>query len=350
MKKKALCAFLLIFWMLAACTFLSMRVEELMLPQVTVLEPAFGHNDLPISCVSFDETGPHLYSVYEGSGWEAGSRVAEVQRGTYRMDPEEGKVVLNSYGSKYVQYASKPLVPGELVEVRRGNEKQPDRWLAVFPQGAPALDGLPEGITLEEQSATAVLLAVESAETPYMDGRAKDMVPQLREAGAVYSFAEMQAFLDGLPQAGLVLGMLVAAVVLWVCACLMAKEARRFRTCLLMDLGLGLLLLVGVFFAIRAVELPSSLLPREQITQFGHFIQVYNQFFNGLKSFAPPAAETGPLAPNLPQSEAARAIIGYKNITVMRPFLFVALGVIAPLLITLVQRAVLYWRSRPRLR
>ena len=192
MKKKALCTFILVFWMLVACTFMSMRVEELMIPQVTVLELEFGHQALPIDCVMFDEMGPHLYNVYEGTGWEAGVRVMELQQGTYYLNPEEGKVVVsdNAFGSKYVQYASKPLEPGELVDVRRGSEKQPDHWLAVFPDGIPALEGLAEGITLEEQSSTVLLLAVESAQIPYMDGRARYMVPQLEQA-TVYSFAEM---------------------------------------------------------------------------------------------------------------------------------------------------------------
>ena len=42
MKKKALLIFTLIFWMVAACTFLSMKVEQEMIPQVTAVEPNYA--------------------------------------------------------------------------------------------------------------------------------------------------------------------------------------------------------------------------------------------------------------------------------------------------------------------
>lgn len=42
MKKKALLIFTLIFWLVGACTFLSMKVEQEMIPQVTAVEPDRG--------------------------------------------------------------------------------------------------------------------------------------------------------------------------------------------------------------------------------------------------------------------------------------------------------------------
>ena len=78
-------------------------------------------------------SAPH-YEIYEGTGWEAGVRVREVQG--FSLD--EDNVLLDNGGwGEYVQYASKTLTDGELVEVIRGGDKAADQWLAVFPEDAP---------------------------------------------------------------------------------------------------------------------------------------------------------------------------------------------------------------------
>ena len=90
MKKKALLIFTLIFWLVGACTFLSMKVEQEMIPQVTSMEPDRGAGwdkdpTLPADCIIEDENGQHVYSIYEGTGWEAGTRAAEVS-GWFQME------------------------------------------------------------------------------------------------------------------------------------------------------------------------------------------------------------------------------------------------------------------------
>ena len=59
MKKKALLIFTLIFWLVGACTFLSMKVEQEMIPQVTAVEPDRGAGwdkdpTLPADCIIED--------------------------------------------------------------------------------------------------------------------------------------------------------------------------------------------------------------------------------------------------------------------------------------------------------
>ena len=213
MKKKALLIFTLIFWMVAACTFLSMKVEEEMIPQVTSMEPDRGAGwdkdpTLPADCIIEDENGQHVYSIYEGTGWEAGTRAAEVS-GWFQM---EDKIMLGNAWGDFVQYSSKPLREGELLEVIRGGDKVEDRWLAVFPEGLELelnWDGaeLPKGVSVEEWNQNAVQLHIDDDLAPFMQGRAKSRVPYLTGA-TVYSFNDMYQLLDNFTAFGLLLGIL----------------------------------------------------------------------------------------------------------------------------------------------
>lgn len=353
MKKKALMIFVLLFWMLVACTLLSVKVEEQMIPQVTTVTASRGYSfdsdpEVPLSCLFFDSNGMHLYSTYEGTGWEAGIRVKEESPSSYEVG-EESVILTNGWSGTFIEFASKPLKPGELVSEKRGGEQIEDHWLAVFSQEKPEFSELPEGVSLEEENDGAVLLSIAKAQQPYMDGRAKSLVPEFFNA-QVYSFAEMRKFLDALPQVGLAAAMILAAVTIWACCCFMVKDVKKHWVGLLTGAVFGLLLLVGLHFVLGSVDLPSSLLPREKITDIGYFYQEYTEFFNALKSFAPPASESGFLEPNLPKTPAAKEMISYKNALIMRPFLLMTLAIVLPLVLRFVEWAILYKRSLPKIK
>ncbi len=354
MKKKALLIFTLIFWIVGACTFLSIKVEEQMIPQVTAVEPDGGwdrDSSLPADCLIEDENGLHLYKLYEGTGWEAGTRATEEQGWLLGED----KLILgNSSWGDFVQYSSKPLREGELVEVVRGGSKTEDHWLAVFPEGLElelAWDDadLPGGVTAEEWGQRAVQLYVEDDTVPFMASRAKSRVPYL--AGAtVYSFNDMNQLLDNFTAFGLLLGIFTAVLVIWAFSCVYSKEARRNRWYLCVNLALGVLLLACVPLVLNTVDLPSSLLPRERITDFGTITRAIDEFFGALKSFAPPAAATGELKPSLPESIAGQEIVAAKNMVIARPILFGFFGAFFAAIFALAERVVMYIRRRPRIK
>jgi len=352
MKKKALLIFILIFWLAGACTFLSMKVEEEMIPQVTAVEPdqSSGWDSdpvLPGDCLVEDENGLHLYNIYEGVGWEAGTRVTEIPNWSPN---EEGKLVVGNAWGQFVQYSSKPLRQGELVEVIRGGDKTEDHWLAVFPEGeTPDIGSLPEGIELEEEGGNAIQFYVGNDLTPFMTSRAQSRVPELAGA-AVYSFNDMAQLLDNFTGFGLLLGILMAVLVLWIFSCIFSKEAKRNRWYLCVNLALGLVLLACVPLVLNTIDLPSSLLPRERITDFGTVTGKMDEFFNALKGFSPPAAETGVLKPSLPESEAGQGIITAKNLVVARPILYGFLGAFFAALMALAERIVMYIQRRPRIK
>ena len=351
MKKKALLIFILIFWMVGACTFLAMKIEEQMIPKVTSVEPDGGWDSdpsLPADCLIEDENGTHLYKIYEGTGWEAGTRVAEEQ-GWLQV---EDKLMMSSAWGDYVQYSSKPLREGELVEVIRNGDKVEDYWLAVFPEDLiPETDwkDLPKGVKLEERNEKAAQFYVEDDQAPFMAGRAKSRIREL--AGAkVYSFNDMIQMLDNFTALGLLTGMFMAVLVLWIFSCVYSKEAKHNRWYLGVNLVLGVLLLACVPIVLNSIELPSSLLPRERITDIGTITGAIDEFFGALKGFAPPASDTGFLSPSLPKSVAGREIIEFKNMVIMRPVLYGFLGALFAALLALGEKVVMYIRRRPRIK
>lgn len=349
MKKAALCVFVMIFWLVGACTFLSIKVEEEMIPQVTTREAQMslsgGQSTLPGDCLQEDEMGMHLYSIYEGTGWEEGTRVSE--ESGYTFDPESGDLLLDNSWGDFVQYASKPLRLGELVEVVRAGSTEEDRWLAVFPEGRPENWELPDGVTVEEEGGSAVQFIVEKAQQPFMPGLAKSKIPQLKEA-RVYSFADMNCLLENFHNLSLLLGVLAAALVLWLCSCGLARNAKQSRWFLLLNLALGALLLVLVPVLLSGIDLPSSLLPREQITDLGYIAGEMDEFFGALTGFAP--EEKIQMGSALPQSQAGGAIMMAKNHLVARPLMYTFLGALFSALIALVERIAIYHKHRPRVK
>ena len=349
MKKKVLCIFVLIFWLVGACTFLSQKVEKQMVAQVITLEPnggmGSGSDTLPLECLMMGENGMTLYSLYEGTGWEAGTRVQE-ESGGWQID-EDGIKLESAWGT-YVQYASKPLKSGEIVEQVLSGRPQPDHWLAVLPSEVE-LNELPEGVEIVEQSGSAVLFSVEKAMGVFMEAQAKTLIPQLYEA-KVYSFRAMSQFLDNFTGLGQLLFLLGAALALWVGSCLFARKARQNRAVLVLNLAVGLVLLACVPLVLQSIDLPSSLLPRLHITDFGYYAQEIEEFFGSLLTFAPEASAQGYLAPNLPQSQVGQAIIQQRNITIARPFLYGAGGLALGALTALGEYCVLKVRRRPRIK
>ena len=111
-----------------------------------------------------------------------------------------------------------------------------------------------------------------------------------------------------------------------------------------------LVLLACVPLVLQSIDLPSSLLPRLHITDFGYYAQEMEEFFGSLLTFAPEASAQGYLAPNLPQSQVGQAIIQQRNITIARPFLYGAGGLALGALTALGEYCVLKVRRRPRIK
>ena len=287
LKQKALWVSALVFWLIAACTLFAVKTQELMTPQVTTVSAETSYSSsspakLSLDCLQTDsEGGMHIYEIYEGTGWEAGVRVREV----LGFSVDENNVLLDNGGwGEYVQYASKALTDGELVEVIRGGDKAPDHWLAVFPEDAPELGALPKGVEILAQDGDAVLLSVESDQQPFMEGRAKSLVPDL--AGArVYSLSAMEQFQGNFICSGLLLMVFVIVFWMWGYAWYENQLDKRYPRMWPMSVGISLVLLGGIAVILHFVSLPSSLLPPEHITDLWFYLCDFERSFPALERF-----------------------------------------------------------------
>ena len=69
MKRRVLCIFVLILWGLVFCTMLSVRIEQLMIPEVvlTQADESEPSPHIALDSLFFDDTGMHLYRPREGA-------------------------------------------------------------------------------------------------------------------------------------------------------------------------------------------------------------------------------------------------------------------------------------------
>lgn len=267
MKRKSFCAFGLIFWLIAFSTIFSFAVERWMTPAVV----AVGTNMsglLPADCLQWEEDGPHLYQIEEGSNWSSGTRAREVPPDSYQAT-EEGIKPDFGYGLKFVQYTTKPILEGGLVTAETGKEPAaPDLWL-LFPQ-----DG-----------GTPKLHPVESAAFPFMEGRVREEL----EAETVYSLSETWDFFNALPLLAVAPAGVLFCLILWAVICVLARSPRNNRRKILLNAGISVAFLALLPLLFAWVRLPSSLLPRANLLDLSHYQAEFSEIFTALAAFA----ETG---------------------------------------------------------
>ena len=177
MKRRVLCIFVLILWGLVFCTMLSVRIEQLMIPEVvlTQADESEPSPHIALDSLFFDDTGMHLYRPREGSGWETGTRIYEEEINNYSVG--ENQLDLKFFGS-YVRYASKPLRSGDEISIKSDLENRDDTWLAIFPEGIPQLSG---ALTPTAEAENALLFNVTDTPQPFMADRAKSTILPVTE-------------------------------------------------------------------------------------------------------------------------------------------------------------------------
>lgn len=264
MKRKSFCAFGLVFWLIAFSTIFSFGVERWMTPVVVAVGTDM-RGLIPLDCLQWEEDGPHLYQIEEGSNWSSGTRAAEVPPDSYQV-MENGVHPTYGYGLKFVQYSTKLILEGGLVTTESGKMGPgPDVWLIV-PQdgGAPSLR------------------PVESAVRPFMEGRLK----QELEAEKIYSLFETQEFFSALVPLAVVPAGVLFCLILWVAICFLAKAPRQNRKKIFLNAGMMAVFLAALPLLCSLIRLPSSLLPRANLLDFPHYQAEFSEIFTALAAFA----------------------------------------------------------------
>ena len=307
MKRKVLCVFSLVVWVLVVCTFLSSKIEEQMTAQVVTVDRAPLGNILPMESLFYDKTGYHLFEMVEGTGWESGLRARELGDQSYSIIDNEGNEddenddtqqvsASPSYNAKLIQFSSRPLKDGELAEEVNGKETAEDTYLAIFPEAIPELDSLPNSFRLESRTDTALLLSASSAAQPFMETRARSQLYQVAELRPyihpmtatetrVYSLLAVEQFMENVPRLALLFVMLLFPVALWVEICISSRVQKGRKGIIYVNLAIAALDAACIPQLLDTIDLPSSLLPTDMIFDFGHYISEFRQMFDALKTF-----------------------------------------------------------------
>lgn len=286
MKRKVLCVFSLILFLLIFCTFLSMKIEVEMLTQVEVKtingsKIYFGNIELPISVLFKDEYQSHLYEVVEGTGWESGMRIQEIASQQYQVS-EESQLVTLSPGQDYsfALTASRQPSYGELVEIVEDTQTAPDTYLVYYPTGVPEYEGIPESYELLSQSENALLLEVEKGTFPYFEHRAKN---ELREIATpdmrVFSLTAVEDFLSQLPLLTAVALLLILPVMLWAASCVFSGWEKG-KGVVWLNIALIVLTLCVLPQVLEQIDLPASLLPSDNILDVSYYRTTFGVIFD----------------------------------------------------------------------
>ncbi len=292
MKNKVLWAFSMVLFLLISCTFLSLRIEQLMMPQVIKTAPGFSNPAVDLDALFVDETGQHLYRIGKGAGWEQGTRAYELKPNDYRI--MDGKIYPNQSGTYVVHYASKQPKDGEVINILETKETQDDQWLVISSIELPPLADLLSDYTVLEQSENTLFLSASGAPSPFMQGRARSTLfgkgiafvdPNASQC-AVYSVNDIEAFLRQLPLLAILAAVFLFTILLWLVSFPYLKRPRKYRKVLLLNGGLAVAMLIAMLFLLGAISLPSSLLPQDCVFDFGHYSWEFGLFFSALRSLA----------------------------------------------------------------
>lgn len=311
MKQKILSIFSLLLILLISCTIFSLKIEEEMTLDVVIIDAVSSPIrplSVPASSLFYDEEGYHLYGIYEGEGWEAGTRVEEIPKseyvvsGTYvkltegrtkRVTRKTTRAPENGITEWHIiKTASRQPEAGELVKNYDSVDLVDDSFLAIYP------DGIPEEYSLNSfygkivsSSENAILFEYNRAITPFMEHNTKG---QLESRGVsalgsenwrLYSVSEIERFMDSMVYVTGAVILLVFALILWGVSSFLAKDWKKYKKYILLNCGGILLLICCVALAVQKIDLPSSLLPSENIFSFRHYIEEFSVIFDAFKEF-----------------------------------------------------------------
>ena len=265
MKRISFCTFALLFWLIAFSTLFSIRVEQWMTPVVTVTG-ANKDDELPLNCLQWeDETIPHLFRLEEGTEWSPGTRAKEYSAANYAIMPEN--LLLDfSYGMEFIQFSTKEVEEGGLVEEQSGKTEPLPDWFLVF----------------QEEDSEPSLREMDQVDQPFMENREISKL----EADRIYSMNELTGFFGALLLLSIIPAEFFFLLGLWSASLRLAKAPPKNRNILGVNILIALLLLGSVPLLLNAVTPAQSLLPHDVIVEIGHYTHEFSEIFPALQRFA----------------------------------------------------------------
>ena len=267
MKGKTICFFLGTFWLLLICTILSSSIERQMTVKVQVLEPTPSMLEMnaPMQVYSSEIlSGGNLYESVEGSEWESGFRAEIVPPELYITEGNE--IMLSPEGaglSEKILYRTKELFPGAVVQKIMPIQGKEGLYLTLSPKKEPQLSSM-------------------TGKEPYMENLQKEELGLLPEE-RLYSMTELENFSNMFLFLGLLLASLASTLFIWIYSWKLSKNVRKHKTPLLVNGGVLTLLLLGIYKLAAALQLSSSLLPKENILDLEHYRETFGFVLKALE-------------------------------------------------------------------
>lgn len=280
MKKKVLCVFSLILYILIVCTMLAEKIEVEMMTQVETkmvkgLNSINSGITLPSSYLFSEDGIDYLFEVEEGTGWKSGILAREISSQDWQLNMEsDTPLVQLNYFRDYAIISTASRIPqtGELVEIINDFNWEPDTWLVYFPEGVPEFETLPVGMELVEQNENSLLLSVEKSKFPFFEHRAINYdLSQINESGMrVFSLSTVEDFMNQLPLLLWVAVLLLIPVILWVFSCFLSIDADKNKWLIILNAMFVITSLFLLQSALNRIDLPAAMLPDDNIFNINH--------------------------------------------------------------------------------
>lgn len=291
MKRNVLCVFSLIAYLLLFCNVFAPMAQREMAILVDVKEVRKNVNlntNLPAYASQWGET-EGLYHIVEGTGWNTGSRVAEIPSQYYRIDKDlEGRamhIVLAPGEYHVIVSASRTPQVGDLVENGEVAESPKEKLILYLPEGGGITKPLQNNFTVLREGEKGILMDTMGIKMPYFEHRMLQAFSGRinAEGMRVYSYSDAQSFLRQLPLLALMGGMLLLGVILWGGTWAMTKKQRPAGLLWINAGAMGMTLLLILLLS-RAVDLPASFMPGDSILNIEHYLSEFSNVFTAMES------------------------------------------------------------------
>ena len=296
MKRKVLCIFSLIAYLLLFCTCVSPAIQREMtiLTDVKIIKRNTKVNGYVPAYAGTWGGEQRLYQIVEGSGWNTGNRVAEIPKKYYqdngvRIDDTvlipSTRIILHP-GTPYTVIISASRTPqeGDLVEIAQDKTRSGEKLILYFPEGYTPITQLSNNFTILQEGEHGMLLDTRNLITPFFEHRTMESFKDLLQAEGmrIYSYSDALSFLWQMPLLALAGGLLLAGGVLWGGACRMTNNTRRIGPVVgISALAISAILLL-IFGITWGIDLPASLIPSENIFQISHYVSEFSNMFTAV--------------------------------------------------------------------
>lgn len=266
MKGRKLCFFMGAFWLLVICTILSDSVERQMTVKVQVLETqiTMSEGELVLKPYSAEIlSNGDLYEAGEGSEWETGLRAHVIPPEFYITEKDQVLLATNPRDGETILYRTKELFPGTLVQKAVPYQGKEGLYLTLSKEKKPQLFSM-------------------TGKEPYMENLQKEELGLLPEE-RLYSMTEMENLSRTFLLLGLLVVLLVSTLLIWIYSWKLSGNVKKNKILLLVNGGVLSLILLGIYKLAETIQMPSSLLPKENILDFGHYKETFGQILGALE-------------------------------------------------------------------